>query len=124
MRGNNFLTGTGFEIENYSPALQAVTSTRPTQWRWRIAPTSHGPQELHLSLLAHIDVAGNSAPLVVETREAVIQVDITLGQRVTGIVEANWQWLWATFVFPIVGYRLRRRRWSRREDDEPRRMAA
>ncbi len=118
------LTGTGFEIEDLSPPLQAVTSTRPTQWRWRIAPTRYGPQQLSLSLLAHIDVAGNSAPLVVETKDAVIQVEITLAQQVSGFVEANWKWLWATFVFPVVGYRLRRRRWNDHETGEPRRRAA
>ncbi len=118
------LTGTGFEIEALSPPLQAVTSTRPTRWRWRIAPTRYGPQQLNLSLLAHIDVAGDSAPLVVETKDAVIQVEITLVQQVSGFVEANWKWLWATFVFPVVGYRLRRRRESDYETGEPRRMAA
>jgi hypothetical protein len=117
------LSGTGFAIEALTPSLQAVTSARPTRWRWRVTPTDHGPQELHLSLLAHIDLPGNDAPLVVETKDALIQVEITMAQRLAGFLAPNWQWLWGAVVFPIIGYRLRRRR-QHSDGSEPRRAAA
>lgn len=103
------LTGSGFDIEALSEPLQAITSSRPTQWRFKVTPVSHGPQELHLSLLAHIDIHGDDAPLVVETKDAIINVNITLAQRVAGFVSTNWQWLWAAVIFPIITFSLRRR---------------
>ncbi|MGE0374254.1 MAG: hypothetical protein AB7I48_25210 [Planctomycetaceae bacterium] len=116
------LTGAGFSIEALSPELQAVSSTKPTRWRWRVTPTRHGRQELHLSLHAHIDVDGRDTPYVVETKDAVIEVNITVGQRIAGFVGKNWQWLWAAVVLPVCGFRLRRRK--RSDEETPRRAAA
>lgn len=78
------LTGSGFGIEAQMPDLQAVTSQQATRWTWKVTPTEHGPQTLHLTLSAHIDVAGRDAPLVVRTFDRDIQVNITIPQRVSG----------------------------------------
>jgi hypothetical protein len=67
------LTGSGFGIEAQMPDLQAVTSQQTTRWTWKVTPTGHGPQTLHLTLSAHIDVAGRDAPLVVRTFDRDIQ---------------------------------------------------
>jgi hypothetical protein len=104
------LTGNGFEIEAQMPDLQAVTSQQTTRWTWKVTPTGHGPQTLHLTLSAHIDVAGRDAPLVVRTFDRDIQVNITIPQRVSGFIQKNWQWLWAAIVVPIAGYLWRRRK--------------
>lgn len=98
------LTGRGFTIEALTPDLQAVSSQQATRWRWEVTPTDHGRQALHLSLFAHIDVAGRDAPLVVRTFDREIQVEITMPQRVSSFLENNWQWLWAAIVVPVVGY--------------------
>jgi hypothetical protein len=98
------LTGRGFEIEPLSEPLQAITSHRPTKWRFNVTPIRHGRQQLHLTLLAHINVAGRDAPLTVETKDAVIDVDITVGQRLAGLVTTNWQWLWAAVFVPAIGF--------------------
>ena len=98
------LTGSGFAIEAQEPDLQAVTSQKSTRWTWKVTPTGHGPQTLHLTLSAHIDVAGRDAPLVVRTFDRDIQVNITIPQRVSGFLQKNWQWLWAAIVVPIAGY--------------------
>ena len=97
------LTGTGFDIKAVTPALQGVTSEQTTRWQWEVTPTERGRQTLYLSLSAHIDVAGNDAPLVLRTFDREIQVNITAGQRVSGFVQGNWQWLWAAIVVPIAG---------------------
>jgi hypothetical protein len=104
------LTGSGFGIEAQMPDLQAVTSQQTTRWTWKVTPTGHGPQTLHLTLSAHIDVAGRDAPLVVRTFDREIRVYITIPQRVSGFIQKNWQWLWAVIVVPIAGYLWRRRK--------------
>jgi hypothetical protein len=98
------LTGTGFTIQALRPGLQAVTSQQITRWKWEVTPTGHGRQTLHLTLSAHIDVAGRDTPLVVQTFHREIQVNITASQRVSEFVQNNWQWLWAAIVVPIAGY--------------------
>lgn len=113
------LTGTGFTIQAQRPALQAVTSQQITRWRWEVTPTEPGRQTLHLTLSAHIDVAGRDTPLVVQTFHRAIQVNITIPQRISGFVQNNWQWLWAALVVPIAGYlwgRKKKRRAKRKRN--------
>lgn len=122
------LTGTGFEIEPLDPDIQLVSSLRPTQWRWRVTPNSHGPQELNYSLDAHLDLAGEGVYRI-RSFDTVINVDITLKEQVTEYVTANWQWLWGTLILPIVGLRMKYGRKRRRDDWDERshdhdRMAA
>jgi hypothetical protein len=98
------LTHQGFAIEAIDPELQVVTSLQPTRWRWDLTPTEHGQQTIHLTLSAHIDVAGSDAPVVVQTFDREILVDITVAQRASGFFQENWQWLWAAIALPIVGF--------------------
>ena len=98
------LTGTGFTIQALRPGLQAVTSQQITRWKWEVTPTEEGRHTLHLTLAARIDVAGRDRPLVIQTFHREIQVAITVPQRVSGFMQNNWQWLWATLVVPIAGY--------------------
>src|SRR5690606_37744691 len=116
------LTGSGFEIEPLSEPVQAITSHRPTKWRFKVKPVKTGPQELHLSLLAHIDLEGRDAPLVVETRDARIEVDITVPRRLAGMLQAHWKWLWAAVVVPTIGY-FYRRKTGRKPPEQPIRHA-
>ena len=104
------LTGTGFTIQALRPDLQAVTSEQVTRWKWEVTPTERGRQTLHLTLSAHIEVAGRDTPLVVRTFHREIQVNITVPQRLSGFIQNNWQWLWATLVVPIAGYLWQRRK--------------
>lgn len=104
------LTGTGYAIQALQPALQAVTSQQITRWSWMVTPTQPGRQTLYLSLSAHIEVASRDAPLVVQTFQRAIQVDISIPQRLSAFAQKNWQWLWATLVVPIAGYLWNRRK--------------
>ncbi|MCA9027327.1 MAG: hypothetical protein KDA86_19110 [Planctomycetaceae bacterium] len=110
------LTGKGFEIEPLDPEIQFVSSLRPTRWRWRVTPNSHGPQELNFSLDAHLDLGGDGV-YSIRSFDKVINVEITLREQVTEYVTANWQWLWGTLILPIVGLRMKYRRKRRRDDD-------
>ena len=112
------LTGTGFTIQAQRPDLQAVTSEQITRWKWEVTPTEQGRQTLHLTLAARIDVAGRDTPLVVRTFHREIQVEITVPQRVSGFVQNNWQWLWATLIVPVAGYV-----WSRKKRRESKRKS-
>ncbi len=109
------LSGTGFVIEPMDPDIQLISSLRPTQWRWRVTPSSYGPQNLNLKLNAHIDLEGG-AVYKIDSLDSVIHVEITVAEQVTEYVTANWQWLWGTLILPIVGYRMRGRRKRRRDD--------
>jgi hypothetical protein len=107
------LTGSGFAIEAHIRDPQWVTSQQ-TRWTWKVTPTGHGPQTLHLTLSAYIDIAGRDAPLVVRTFDREIQVNITIAQRASGFIQKNWQWLWAAILVPIAGYLWKRRRKAHR----------
>ncbi len=98
------LTGTGFTIQALRPGLQAVTSQQITRWKWEVTPTEYGRQTLHLTLSAHLEVAGRDTPLVIQTFHREVQVEITVPQRVSGFIQNNWQWLWAAVVVPVGGY--------------------
>ena len=98
------LTGIGFTIEALSPDLQAVTTQQVTRWQWEVTPTGRGQKKLHLSLSAHIAAAGSDAPLVVRTFDRDIDVNVTVGQRVTSFLQTNWTWLWVAIVVPVTGY--------------------
>ena len=108
------LTGRGFAIEALVPDLQAIPSEQASRWRWNVTPTEHGNQRLHLVLSAHINVAGRDTPLVVRTFDRLIEVEITIRQRLSGFYQKNWQWLWAAGLVPIAGYIWRR--WKKRLD--------
>jgi hypothetical protein len=115
------LTGSGFAIEAQEPDLQAVTSQQITRWTWKVTPTGHARQALHLTLSAHIDVSGRDAPLVVRTFDREIQVNITIPQRVSGFIQKNWQWLWTAIVVPIAVYLWKRMRKASRRPKPKRR---
>ena len=97
------LTGSrGFAIQTLTPPEpRAITSQQTSRWRWEVTPIEHGKQSLHLALLAHIDVAGRDTPLVVQTFDRTIEVEITLFERVSGFIQDNWQWLCATILIPL-----------------------
>jgi hypothetical protein len=102
------LTGRGFAIVAQTPELLAITSVQTSRWQWEVTPIEHGRQRLHLTLSAHIDVAGHETPLVVRTFDRTIEVQITVAQRVSAFIGKNWQWLWAAVLVPIAAYLWRR----------------
>jgi hypothetical protein len=97
------LTGDGFQIQERSPAIQAVGGAEPTRWTWEVTPTSDGDRTLELSLDAQLIVDGQDTPRTIRTFTKDIVVSITLPQRLGRFVTANWQWLWGAVLVPVLG---------------------
>jgi len=64
-------------------------------------PTKSGEQSLELTVSALIDVAGKDTPIVVQTYEKKIFVEISTTQHARDFLSKNWQWLWATVLVPV-----------------------
>lgn len=95
------LSGSGFKIEALMPQEQAISRGKTTQWSWEITPTKDGNQNLHLTLSAIIIVSNQKSPLVVETFDKTIEVDVSMDQHISNFVASNWQWLWASIFVPL-----------------------
>jgi hypothetical protein len=104
------LIGSNFDVTAITPALQAVSQTEVTEWKWEVKPTSAGVQDLHLTISALLDVDGAATPRVIRTFHKTIAVDITWGQRASVFFGKSWQWLWAAILVPIVGWVWRKRK--------------
>lgn len=103
------LTGLGFKIEAITPAVQLVSGSGVTEWRWEIEPTRVGTQRLHLTLSALIAVDGTESAYTVRTFARTLDIRVTWGERVSGFLSDNWQWLWAALLVPVAGLLFRRR---------------
>jgi hypothetical protein len=107
------VAGPGFEVQPITPEVQTITSIEPTEWRWNVTAIRGGTQRLELTLDALIDVEGERVSRSLRTFSRTIEVQVSSRQRVIAFVGANWQWLWAAIVFPLIGIgwqRLRRKR--------------
>ncbi len=111
------LTGQDFKIEARSDERQAVSRKDPTIWRWDIEPTEPGEKRLHLTLSALVKVEGESASRQIESFDRAIPVTVPLGQRLSGFVGNNWQWLWTVIALPVVVWVWRT--WKTRREEEP-----
>jgi|CXWL01.1.fsa_nt_gi hypothetical protein len=98
------LTGLNFSITAITAEEQGVARNEVTQWKWEVKPINEGPQSLHLTLEAKLNVNGASISRVIRTFDKVIEVEIGWSQRVGSFFENNWQWLWAAVLVPIVGW--------------------
>jgi hypothetical protein len=95
------LSGLGFKIETSIPQEQAVDRGKTTQWKWEVTPTKDGDQNLSLTLSAIIIVSNQKVPLVIRTFDKTIEVEVSVGQRISIFVAGNWQWLWASILVPL-----------------------
>ncbi len=97
------LVGTGFKIEALRPQEQAISSDK-TQWKWEVTPTQDGSQSLELTLSAIINISGQERQLVIETFKKTIEIEVSVGQRVSTFVSGNWEWLWASILVPTAPF--------------------
>jgi hypothetical protein len=95
------LSGRGFKIEALVPQEQAVYRGKTTQWKWEVTPTKDGDQNLYLTLSAIINVSNQKVPLVIRTFDKTIEIEVSVGQRISTFVAGNWQWLWASILVPL-----------------------
>ena len=98
------LTGQGFEITAVKPETQLVSGEQETEWQWDVTPKRANTLRLHLTLSAILVVDGEPAPRTIRTFDKIIEVQVTWGQRISGFVSNNWQWLWAVVLVPVAGW--------------------
>ncbi len=80
-------------------AVQLLTSTEPTEWKWLVTANQEGAQLLYLTVYRLIDYGGESWRQVTSYRD-VINVDVTLPQRLAGF---DWKWLVGIVVTIVLG---------------------
>ena len=96
------LTGSDFEIEATSPETQAITFSQPTDWTWDVAPTEGGEnKKLYLAVTALVRVEGETTPRQIRSFSKTLTVNVTVGQRISGFMGTNWQWLWTAILVPV-----------------------
>lgn len=95
------LSGTGFKIEALVPQEQAVYRGRTTQWKWQVTPTKDEDQNLYLTVSAIINVSNQRVPLVIRTFDKTIEVEVSVGQRISMFGASNWQWIWTSLLVPL-----------------------
>ncbi|MCJ0881237.1 hypothetical protein MTR11_06045 [Vibrio sp. CCB-PB317] len=98
------LSGDKFSITSITPDIQAISESMPTEWRWEITPKIEGKHNLHLTLVALLDINGRPTARSIKTFDRVIEVEVTGIQKITAFVSNNWQWLWATILVPVAGW--------------------
>jgi hypothetical protein len=98
------LSGGGFQITAVTPEEQAIASKGVTEWKWEVKPKSPGLQQLHMTLNAIFNVDNTSMRRAIRTYDKTIEVEVTLGQRISGFIGKHWKWLWATIFIPVAGF--------------------
>ena len=106
------LSGHNFKITAITSEVQAVSMEKPTSWKWEVSPIKEGIFYLHLTLTAFIEVDGISTRSEIRTFDKQIYVEVRVAQKIKEFVSSNLQWLWATFLVPLVGFYWKRRKTS------------
>jgi hypothetical protein len=85
--------------EMHDNAEQVVSSVETTAWRWSVTAKKEGSQTLELVIYQLVKYDGKEFWHEVETYEANIVVEVTLGDRVKSL---DWYWI-AGFIVTLVG---------------------
>jgi hypothetical protein len=96
------LYGENFTVTNPTQR-KLVSKSGVTEWRWDVTPTKAGKQKLHLILNAIVNYADGEKPLEIRSFHEAIEVNVTIGQRLTMIASAigsNMGWLWPGLFIP------------------------
>lgn len=111
------LSGTGLQIAEITPGIQAIAPNGMTEWKWNIEPSRPGVQLLQLTTNIIAKVEGADLPRTILTNSEEIRVDSSWAQRFGEFVAGNWQWLWAAIVIPVLTW-LWNYGWGRRKRKE------
>jgi hypothetical protein len=107
------LYGHAFETRKLTPERQAVSNSAETEWGWDITAKQPGSQELQLVISVVLNVKGHEAPRVLDVYRRTIDVQVTMGSRISAFVANNWQWLLGLcggLPLTAVGWAIARRR--------------
>jgi hypothetical protein len=98
------LSGQNFEVTAVTPERQWVSAERDTDWEWTVGARMQGNQELHLTLNVILTVNNTSLPRSIRSFDRRIIVRVTWGDRLSGFIGTNWQWLWTALVVPLAAF--------------------
>ncbi|MCH8080118.1 MAG: hypothetical protein IIA06_10140 [Proteobacteria bacterium] len=104
------LSGYMFQITAITPEIQAVTNYQQTEWKWELHPKEEGKHSLHLTLTALLEIDGRSTPRAIRTFDTIIEVNVTVTQKIKLFFKNNWQWLWAAILIPVAGWLWKRKK--------------
>ncbi len=96
------LTAEGFRDQELTPTLQVVRNNTNTTWKWSLLPNHSRNHNLHLVLIAYIEINNRETPLPVISFDRSIEVEISYWQRIVSFYMKNWQWIWSGIMVPIV----------------------
>ncbi len=74
----------------HADAVQLVSNAEPTEWKWSISARKEGQHQLHLTLYRLVEYDGKEYWRKVKEYEDTLQVDVTLGQRLSRL---DWYWV-------------------------------
>ncbi len=96
------LTGSNFDILPITPESQSMSSLRLIQWKWEITPKKPGNHQLHIDLSAFFDLNNENKNRSLKRIDKLIEVRISLFQKMQLLFKNNWQWLWTTVLIPLL----------------------
>lgn len=82
---------------------QALSFKESTYWHWNISPKVEGQHRMILSVTAVVVIDGIKAERNIKTFSKILTVDITDGQIAKRFFKEHWQWIFAAFIFPLLG---------------------
>lgn len=95
------LTAPDFNIDAVTPEEQALTTTEPTEWLWKLTPETSGSHDVTVSVIAIVDIGDKSAMHHIKTYEQSVIIDIKASQLITDWFKKYWQWLFSTLIIPF-----------------------
>ena len=74
----------------HASSEQLLSIIEPTEWLWKVTANKEGTQKLNLTVYRLVEFEGKEYWRVLREYEDVIQIDVTLGQR---LAKFDWYWL-------------------------------
>ncbi|WP_367111419.1 hypothetical protein [uncultured Psychrobacter sp.] len=96
------LIAESFEVKELTTDIQAVSNNNDTTWKWSLLPHQPGNHNIHLALIAYIEINNRETPLPVISFDRTIKVEISYWQRIVSFYLKNWQWIWSGIMVPVV----------------------
>lgn len=106
------LSGDMFDITAIIPEKQAVSRIHRTEWKWEIHPIQGGNHKLHLTITVILEINGDSVPRTIKTFDRIIEVNVTVIQKVGLIIKSYWQVFLTAIIIPFGVWLWKRRKKS------------
>jgi len=98
------LSGRNFSISTITPEKQTLSQGAETEWKWAVTPTKSGPQKLHATLSALINIGGKSTLKEIRTFDQKVEISAGFAGQAKDYFLNNWQWVWAIAFFSGIAW--------------------